>query len=320
VGFSNLHINFLSSAGSGFWDYVTCEGCPKDIADEVNPYALDYLSSGNTLHTGVMMMDFPGAGLIDAIIARNFKVAAEHFRVGDYNDDGRTDWSWYSAWSNEFAVMLSNGQGGFTSFSTNTSGWGNWTEGRFFSTGDYNGDGRTDWSWYAPWTHDFIAMLSNGQGGFNPAHTNTSFKRGPAAVEASTFGNIIGIANKCLDVVEASTAAGAPVHLWSCHPGQSQQWVANPVGHTGPINGAQGKCLDVSNANSYDGAKVQLWPCNGSAAQQWTLTQQGELKGLGGRCLDVANAGTADGTSIRLWTCNGTAAQRWTATGRWTAN
>ena len=174
AGFSRLHVNFLSAAGSNFGDYVICTGCPSTIAREVNPDMLNYLSGVNIQHTGVLMMDFPGAGLIDAIIARNFQTAAEHFHAGDYNGDGRTDWSWYSPRSNEFVVMSSNGQGGFTTTTTNTSGWGNWSGGRFFSTGDYNGDGRTDWSWYAPWTDDFIVMLSDGQGSFTSAHTNTS--------------------------------------------------------------------------------------------------------------------------------------------------
>ena len=96
------------------------------------------------------------------------------FAAGDYNGDGRTDWSWYAPWSNDFIVMLSTGDGYFTQVHNDTSGWGNWRDGRFFATGDYNGDGRTDWSWYAPWSNDFIVMPSTGDGHFTQVHNDTS--------------------------------------------------------------------------------------------------------------------------------------------------
>jgi hypothetical protein len=96
------------------------------------------------------------------------------FSTGDFNGDGRTDWSWYAPWSRDFIVMFSNGDGHFSAVGNNTSGWGDWSNGRFFSTGDYNGDGRTDWSWYAPWSNDFIVMFSNGDGHFSAVGNNTS--------------------------------------------------------------------------------------------------------------------------------------------------
>ncbi|MCP3102813.1 phosphatidylinositol-specific phospholipase C [Myxococcus sp. K15C18031901] len=40
----------------------------------VNDYAIDHLVGGNVQRAGVMMMDFPGAGLIDAILALNFRL------------------------------------------------------------------------------------------------------------------------------------------------------------------------------------------------------------------------------------------------------
>ncbi|HEX8824131.1 MAG TPA: FG-GAP-like repeat-containing protein, partial [Archangium sp.] len=96
------------------------------------------------------------------------------FSTGDFNGDGRTDWSWYAPWSNAFIVMFSNGNGTFTTVQNSTAGWGDWSAGSFFSTGDFNGDGRTDWSWYAPWSHEFIVMFSNGNGSFSAVQNNTS--------------------------------------------------------------------------------------------------------------------------------------------------
>jgi hypothetical protein len=82
--------------------------------------------------------------------------------VGDYNGDGKVDISFYDAPDKMFVVMLNNSDGTFRQINNNTQGWGDWSKARFFSTGDFNGDGMTDWSWYAPWSNDFIVMLSNG--------------------------------------------------------------------------------------------------------------------------------------------------------------
>jgi hypothetical protein len=99
---------------------------------------------------------------------------ARHFSTGDYNGDGKTDWSWYAFWTNDFIVMLSNGDGTWSEVHNDTSDWGNWADGRHFQTGDFDGDAKTDWSWYAPWTNDFIVMLSNGDGTYKQIHNDTS--------------------------------------------------------------------------------------------------------------------------------------------------
>ncbi|OJT20209.1 hypothetical protein BO221_32780 [Archangium sp. Cb G35] len=71
---NSLYVNFLSAAGAG--------GTPAGIADEVNEQALHYLMGANVQRTGVVMMDFPGAGLIDAIIAHNFRLAPNAAAIG----------------------------------------------------------------------------------------------------------------------------------------------------------------------------------------------------------------------------------------------
>ncbi|WP_233261450.1 phosphatidylinositol-specific phospholipase C domain-containing protein [Vitiosangium sp. GDMCC 1.1324] len=75
---NTLYVNFLSASGAG--------GTPKGVAGGVNEQALHYLVGGNVVRTGVLMMDFPGAGLIDAIIAHDFRLAASAGTVG--NDFG----------------------------------------------------------------------------------------------------------------------------------------------------------------------------------------------------------------------------------------
>ena len=39
-------------------------------------------------------MDFPGAGLIDGIISKNFQPAVRDFRAGNFTADARPEWSW----------------------------------------------------------------------------------------------------------------------------------------------------------------------------------------------------------------------------------
>ena len=70
---ANMYVNFLSGASAGAYPYTVAGGTGIDKG--VNQYALDYLLGANVDATGVMMMDFPGAGLIGAIIAHNFRFA-----------------------------------------------------------------------------------------------------------------------------------------------------------------------------------------------------------------------------------------------------
>ncbi len=99
---------------------------------------------------------------------------AQFFSTGDFNGDGRTDWSWYAPWTNDYVVLLSIGDGHWTLVHNSTAGFGNWSGAQFFSTGDFNGDKKTDWSWYAPWTNDYIVLLSTGDGHWNLVHNNTA--------------------------------------------------------------------------------------------------------------------------------------------------
>jgi 1-phosphatidylinositol phosphodiesterase len=57
---------------------------PNAIASYVNPRVLEYLFNRNQTRTaGIVWMDFPGAGLIDAIIAHNFKYATNTALLAD---------------------------------------------------------------------------------------------------------------------------------------------------------------------------------------------------------------------------------------------
>ncbi|MEU1321049.1 carbohydrate-binding protein [Streptomyces tibetensis] len=122
-------------------------------------------------------------------------------------------------------------------------------------------------------------------------------------------GPVVGLANKCLDVRDGSSADGTPVQISSCTGSARQQWTVTP----GSTVKALGKCLDVSGNSTADGAKVQLWSCNGGANQNWQASSDGALRNpQSGKCLDVSGANSSDGTLVHLWTCHGGANQKWT--------
>ncbi|MEV3968467.1 ThuA domain-containing protein [Streptomyces sp. NPDC050698] len=122
-------------------------------------------------------------------------------------------------------------------------------------------------------------------------------------------GPIVGVANKCLDVRDGSSADGTAVQISSCTGSARQQWTVTP----GSTVKALGKCLDVSGSSTADGAKVQLWSCNGGANQNWQASSDGSLRNpQSGKCLDVSGANSSDGTLVHLWSCHGGANQKWT--------
>jgi GH18 family chitinase len=69
----NMYINFTSGVSSGAYPYTVAGG--TGVTKGVNQWTLDWLLEAHVDRTGVMMMDFPGAGLIGAIIAHNFRSA-----------------------------------------------------------------------------------------------------------------------------------------------------------------------------------------------------------------------------------------------------
>ncbi|MDI5938037.1 MULTISPECIES: ThuA domain-containing protein [unclassified Micromonospora] len=132
-------------------------------------------------------------------------------------------------------------------------------------------------------------------GGTNPPTTRT--------------GRIVGLAGKCLDVRNGSSADGTQIQLFTCNGAAGQQWT---VGTDSTLR-SLGKCLDVNGGSSADGAKVQLWSCNGGGAQRWAAQSDGSLRNTqSGKCLDVSGNNSADGAVVHQWSCHGGANQKWT--------
>ncbi|WP_164018612.1 phosphatidylinositol-specific phospholipase C [Pyxidicoccus trucidator] len=70
---SKLFVNFLSGSSAGAFPYMVAGGAGSGIRG-VNDFAIDYLVGAKVQRAGIMMMDFPGAGLIDAILALNYRL------------------------------------------------------------------------------------------------------------------------------------------------------------------------------------------------------------------------------------------------------
>jgi hypothetical protein len=123
------------------------------------------------------------------------------------------------------------------------------------------------------------------------------------------FGEVTGLAGKCVDVAGARTDNGTPVQLQECNGTDAQQWEFTPDG----TMEALGKCLDVSGGATNDGTTVQLYDCNGTKAQQWVVTTEGWILNVGSnKCLDIPGSATNDGTQLIIWTCHGEENQIWT--------
>ena len=158
--------------------------------------------------------------------------------------------------------------------------------------------------------------FTNGQAGLGVTGYQTdefdNFALTPGTGSGVHLGPITsGIAGKCVDDNNGSTADGTHVQLWDCNNTAAQTWYwANGQVQLG---GPGGKCLDVTGAGTSNGTLVELWECNGGTNQQWVAQSDGSLKGVGsGRCLDDPGFATANGTQLEIWDCNGGNNQKWT--------
>ncbi|WP_229924397.1 glycoside hydrolase family 27 protein [Streptomyces sulfonofaciens] len=143
-----------------------------------------------------------------------------------------------------------------------------------------------------------------------PAHGVAAFRVSGGTPLTATTSRLRGsAAGRCVDVDQASTAAGATVLLWDCHTAANQLWTTWAGGE---IRVFGDKCLDAYDQGTANGTRVITWPCNGQANQKWTVNADGSIRNAhAGLCLDASDGGTANGTPLILWTCNSQANQKW---------
>jgi alpha-galactosidase len=144
-----------------------------------------------------------------------------------------------------------------------------------------------------------------------PAHGVAAYRVSGGSPLANTTSRFRGTASgRCLDVDNASTAAGAAVVIWDCHTAANQSWTSWA---NGELRVFGDKCLDAYNQGTTSGTQVIIWSCNGQNNQKWTLNSDGSVRGVhSGLCLDVNQGATANGSRLVLWTCDNQPDQRWT--------
>jgi len=142
-----------------------------------------------------------------------------------------------------------------------------------------------------------------------PAHGVAAYRVSGGSQVTGTTARLRGTAsNRCADVENGSTAAGANTALQDCNTAASQQWTSWPGGE---IRVFGDKCLDAYNQGTTPGTRVITWSCNGQANQRWTVEADGTIR-TAGLCLDADRSGTGNGTRLVLSTCNGQPSQKWT--------
>ncbi|MEV4054800.1 ricin-type beta-trefoil lectin domain protein [Amycolatopsis sp. NPDC049688] len=146
-----------------------------------------------------------------------------------------------------------------------------------------------------------------------PAHGVAAYRVSGGSPVASTTSRLRDAGSgRCLDVDNASTAAGAGTLMWDCQTAANQLWASWP---NGEIRVFGNMCLDADHAGTANGTRVLSWPCGDQDNQKWTFAADGSLRNVhSGLCLDVEGAATASGTHAILWTCNGQPNQKWART------
>ncbi|MDC0708612.1 phosphatidylinositol-specific phospholipase C domain-containing protein [Stigmatella sp. ncwal1] len=144
---STLYVNFLSGSGWGAPPNKVAGGEGALSIRGVNDYALGYLVGAQVQRVGVMMMDYPGAGLMDAIIALNYRLGPTSaslpgdfdtiFKNISYSIGGDAEARWRGV--NTFVYNIAPGRSWHVM--ALKSAWGGWlsTDGNYASSDTMDG-------------------------------------------------------------------------------------------------------------------------------------------------------------------------------------
>ena len=123
---------------------------------------------------------------------------------------------------------------------------------------------------------------------------------------------IIGVqSNKCVGVIDGSTASNAGLEIRTCSGVASQRF--RPESMTGGFfrlrNELSRLCMDVTGASQADGTAVIQFACSNATNQQWSFTDVASGSDRltarhSTKVLDVTMKGTVDGTLLEQWTSN----------------
>jgi hypothetical protein len=124
------------------------------------------------------------------------------------------------------------------------------------------------------------------------------------------------IGGKYLDVKNAGTANGTPLHLWPHNGTIAQKFtLENAGGGYFYIKSHLGKYIHIQNASSKPEALALIWEGKGNDNTKWKFKDVGNgyfsIQSKLGTYLDVKWGKDANGTPIWMWTGNEGIAQKW---------
>jgi actin-like ATPase involved in cell morphogenesis len=120
-------------------------------------------------------------------------------------------------------------------------------------------------------------------------------------------GPVVGLAGKCLDVVDGEDANGSRVQLLGCIDSPAQEWTAPGDGTLR----SQGKCLQIIDVGTFE-PRLEINKCTRAAGQQWELKAGTIVNPPSGTCLDVQRSSSRNRTPVITSVCIDGPGQHWT--------
>lgn len=148
-----------------------------------------------------------------------------------------------------------------------------------------------------------------GTGGGNSGGTAGTGTTTDSGVPSGTLALIGRQSGKCVSVKDASTAAGATIHQWTCVDVPHQNWTFVPAGNGYQIrSNTSGLCLAVQGGATGNGVPVVQQACGTQASGIWTVRKVKDwyevVASHSGQCLNSWGATRDDGAILAQYDCS----------------
>ncbi len=219
---STLFVNFLSGASALAHPFSVAGGHSAMGIRGVNDYAIDHLVAGHNQRAGILFMDFPGAGLIDAILALNFRLLSsttwlpEDFNVIFRNTAHTIGGNAEQRWHGIRSFVNNAAPGRYWHVMALKRSWGAWMthQGNY-----YQSDSMDDYTHIAFPTNSVTAVVGKG--------TLESYVR-------SQLGSLSGGAGERAVALHGRLSARFPFQRWAVvvkqSPGGLSNWAYSDYG------------------------------------------------------------------------------------------
>lgn len=303
-----------------FWLFLIWDDVCTIAFEGTNTLTKHHLRSSRAGRVGILMADFPGDGLIDAIIARNpivsfisksafngkcldLDAASSNLQVWDCHGGDNQQWTY----DNSTGVIRSLA----SEKCLDASGYyGN----AYMAPCHFGLNQRWD---LLPSGlirdrahHQCLDLYAfNNANGANVQMYECWEGDNQRWYNLTDLGTLSsGFNGKCLDVQGAMLR----VQAWDCHDGINQKWVYNAASGYILAAGYSDRCLFAPLYND----DIYITQCDfagGSYPElQWDLMPSGAIRNRGrDLCLDLFAFNDTNGANVVTWPCNGLANQRW---------